>query len=610
MMSAWMSCTENSKKAEEAISTKVTTAQEVQVDINVNSLKDAYFGETHIHTSVSMDAFIGGTRISVEDAYRFAQGKEILVNGSPMKLKRPLDFCAITDHAEYLGETYTLMNPGTPGYDDPVAKQIREVDNLEDALALFIKYVVTPNRTGSKPHPDFWQGIESVKSQWKKNFEATERYNQPGKFTTFHAFEWSSAPSAGNLHRNVFFRDSVVPDLPFSAVDGRDPQQLWVWMKEQKAKGFRVFAIPHNSNGSKGLMFPEEDLSGNSLGVEYINMRNEMEPGIEMMQIKGNSEVYPKFWSNDEFANFETAESIQDFSDRTFQERNFVRYGLKRGLKYQDDMGANPFKYGFIGGTDNHNGAPGNTEEDNYSVGSHGLADQTAEDRVNNVIDGWATAYDINPGALTGVWSESNTRGAIWDAVKRKETFATSGPRIKVRMFGGFNFENTYEDYEAMVEAGMQLGVPMGGDLPPVSYGAPKFLVWATKDPIGPNLDRVQIIKGWIENGDMKEEVYNVAVSDDREIKADGTVEPLEAPVNLENGAYAIDKGAPVLSIVWEDPAFDSSQQAFYYARVIQLPTARWTLWDEIREEVKYPERVAKTIQERAWGSPIWYKPE
>lgn len=605
----FFSCKSDSEKKPEASEMTTESASEGSGNVQVNPLKEAYFGETHLHTSASMDAYIGGNRVSTEEAYRFARGEEVMINGSPMKLKRPLDFAAISDHAEYLGETYTLMNPGTPGYDDPIATQMREVDNLEDGLALFVKYVVTPNRTGSKPHPDFWQGVESVKSQWRKNFEATEKFNDPGKFTTIHAYEWSSAPKAGNLHRNVLFRDTVVPEVPFSAVEGRDPQQLWEWMKEQKAKGSKLFAIPHNSNGSKGLMFPDKDLSGNPVDADYIRTRNEMEPLIEMMQIKGNSEVYPKFWPNDEFANFETAESIQNYSDRTFEERNFVRYGLKRGLKYQEDFTMNPFKYGFAGGTDNHNGAPSNVEEDNYSVGSHGLADQTAEARVNNAIDGWATAYDINPGALTGVWADSNTRGAIWDAMKNKETFTTSGPRIKVRMFAGYGLADRYDSYQGMVEAGLANATPMGGDLPVSSGDAPKIMVWAQKDPIGPNLDRIQIIKGWVENGKMMEKIYNVALSDNRSVQADGSVEPLDAPVNMETGAFTTDKGAPELTAVWEDPDFNPAQQAFYYTRVIQLPTARWTLWDEIREGVTFPESVARTLQERAWGSPVWYTP-
>jgi hypothetical protein len=445
---------------------------------------------------------------------------------------------------------------------------------------------------------------------WQQNIDATEVHYEPGKFTTFHAFEWSAAPDGGNLHRNVIFRDNNVPDAPFSANESRDPRDLWKWMQLQMDNGSSVIAIPHNSNGSKGMMFPEQDISGQPLGIDYMQTRSAMEPLIEMMQIKGNSEVYPAFWPNDEFANFELAKSIQDYSGRTFEERNFVRYGLKRGLKHQADSGINPFKYGFIGGTDSHNGTPSNLEEDNYLVGSHGLADQSAQDRAEQVIDGWAKAYDINPGSLAGVWAESNTREAIWDAMKRKETFATSGPRIKVRLFGGFDYAAQYEDPVTMVEAGYQKGVPMGGDLPKASDGqSPSFLVYALKDPIGPNLDRIQIIKGWIENGEMMEKIYNVVVSDGRLNPETGEATAIAAPVDLATGAFNTEKGNAQMMTVWQDPDFDPSQQAFYYARVIQLPTARWTLWDEIREGVKYPDDLEKTIQERAWSSPIWYMP-
>lgn len=571
--------------------------------------KEAFFGETHVHTSASMDAFIGGNRMTPEDSYRFARGEEMMVNGSPHKLKRPLDFAAISDHAEYLGETYTLMNPGTPGYNDPVATQMREADNYEDAMSLFVKYVITPARTGGSSHPDFYQGEASTMSGWRKNFDATQKYNEPGKFTTLHAFEWTSAPNAGNLHRNVIFRDTILPKIPFSANDSRDPQKLWAWMQQQIDNGSTVLAIPHNSNGSKGMMFPEVDIDGNPITAEYAATRQKMEPLIEMMQIKGNSEVHPNFWKNDEFADFEMAYSIQDYSGRKFEKRNYVRYGLERGLKYEEDLGTNPFKYGFVGGTDNHNGAPSNVEEDNYTVGSHGLADQTAEDRTKQVIDGWATAYDINPGSLTGVWAQTNTREAIWDAMKRKETFATSGPRIKVRLFGGYDFKDTYSS-SSYLEDGYAKGVPMGSDLKASKGRSPKFIVMALKDPIGPGLDRVQIIKGWMENGKMKEKIYNVAVSDNRQIKPDGSVASINAPVNLETAAFNTEKGSSEFITVWTDPDFDSTRKAFYYARVLQLPTARWNLYDEIREGVTFPESVPKTLVERAWTSPIWYSPK
>lgn len=578
-------------------------------NIKSNPLKNAYFGETHVHTSSSMDAFIGGNRLTPEDAYRFALGEEVIANGSPHKLKRPLDFCAISDHAEYLGETYTLMNEGSSGYDDPVATQMREADNYEDAMALFVKYVITPARTGGSSHPDFYQGEASTMSGWRKNFNAAEKYNQPGKFTTLHAFEWTSAPNAGNLHRNIIFRDTILPEIPFSANDSRDPQKLWAWMQQQIDNGSTLLAIPHNSNGSKGMMFPEVDIDGNPISKAYAETRQKMEPLIEMMQIKGNSEVHPQFWPNDEFADFEMAYSIQDYSGRKFEKRNYVRYGLERGLKYEEDLGINPFKYGFVGGTDNHNGTPSNVEEDNYAVGSHGYADQTAENRTKQVIDGWATAYDINPGALTGVWAESNTREAIWDAMKNKETFATSGPRIKVRLFGGYDFKDTYTD-DSFIKDGYNKGVPMGGDLIKSEGKNPKFIVWAIKDPIGPGLDRIQIIKGWMEDGEMQERIYNVAVSDDRKIKADGSVDTLNATVDLNTGDFDKEKGSTQLMTVWEDTDFDARQKSFYYVRVLQLPTARWNLYDEIREGVKFPKATPKTLIERAWSSPIWYNPQ
>jgi hypothetical protein len=601
-----VSCKNDTKEKPESEVLKEAVVSNTK-DIPFFENKEAFFGETHVHTSASMDAFIGGNRMTPAQAYRFARGEEMIVNGSPHKLKRPLDFAAISDHAEFLGETFTLMNEGSPGYDDPLATQMREASSYDEAMQLFIKYVATPARTGGSPHPTFYQGDASTASGWRTNFDATEKYYEPGKFSTLHAFEWSSAPNAGNLHRNVLFRDTIVPKLPFSYNDSRDPQKLWAWMQQQIDNGSTVLAIPHNSNASKGMMFPEVDLEGNPITKAYAETRQKMEPLIEMMQIKGNSEVHSNFWKNDEFANFELANSIQDYSGRKFEERNYVRYGLKRGLKYQIDLGINPFKYGFNGGTDSHNGTPSNVEEDNYGVGSHGLADQTPEDRTKRAVDGWALASDINPGSLTGVWSQTNTREGIWDAMKNKETFATSGPRIKVRLFGGYDFKNKYSDYNTLVADGYAKGVPMGGDLNKGTSN-PKFLVWASKDPIAPGLDRIQIIKGWYDNGELKEKIYNIEASDGR-LQKDGTVTPTDAKVDLKTGAFDTSKGSVEFMATWEDPKFDKTQNAFYYVRVIQLPTARWSLWDEIREGVTYKADVAKTLQERAWSSPIWYSP-
>lgn len=577
----------------------------VEAAVKQNPLKDAYFGETHIHTGVSMDAFIGGNRLTPDDAYRFAQGEEITVNGSPHKIKRPLDFVAVTDHSEFMGEAYSLMNPGAPGYDDPIATSFREATDLKTALGLYGKYVLTPLSTGKDPHPAFFQGAEAIKSTWRKNYEATEKHYQPGKFTTIHAYEWTAAPGGGNLHRNILFRDNNVPDIPFSSNESPDPEKLWEWMQVQRDKGMKVFAMPHNSNESKGLLFTEETLEGKPITKAYVETRASMEPLIEMMQIKGNSEVVPDFWPNDEFADFENARSLQDYNDRKFMKQNFVRYGLGRGLKYKADLGTNPFKYGFVGGTDSHNGAPSNVEEDNWAVGSHGLADQTAEIRSKAILEGEMKVSDLSPGALTGVWATSNTRGAIWDSMYSKETFATSGPRMKVRAFAGQGFKSQYESYEAMVKDGYAKGVPMGGDY--TGGQAPQFLVWAVKDPIAPNLDRIQIIKGWLENGEMKDRVYNVVASGNR-LREDGTVEPIDAPIDLKTGQFNTEKGSPELMGLWTDPDYDPKQQAYYYVRVLQLPTARWTLYDELKANVKFAADVKREIVERAWGSPIWHE--
>lgn len=574
-------------------------------DVPKNPLKEAYFGEQHVHTGVSMDAFIAGNRLTPDDAYRFAQGEEIMVNGSMHKIKRPLNFVAVTDHSEFMGEAYSLMNEGAPGYDHEIAVAFREAPDLDTALKLYGKYVLTPLAGGGDPHPEFFQGIKAIKSTWKKNYEATEKHYQPGKFTTIHAYEWTSAPGGSNQHRNVFFRDTNVPEMPFSSNDGADPEMLWAWMQTQRDDGKKVFAIPHNSNESKGLLFAEASLTGVPINKEYAKTRASMEPLVEMMQVKGNSEVVPNFWPNDEFADFENALTIQKFNGRGFIKENFVRYGLGRGIKYHAELGINPFKYGFVGGTDSHNGTPSNVEEDNYKVGSHGYADQTAQVRSTSMLDGEMSIADSNPGALTAVWAESNTRGAIWDSMLAKETFATSGPRMKVRFFAGQGFSKSYASYEALVSDGYKKGVPMGGDYK--GSKAPQFLVWAMKDPIGPNLDRIQIIKGWIENGEPKDTVYNVVASGKR-LKSDGTVAPIDAPINLNTGEFNSEKGDPELMGVWTDPNWNPKQEAFYYVRVLQLPTARWTLYDELREGVKYPDDVKRQIVERAWASPIWYE--
>lgn len=603
---AMIACTQEDKKVD--IKTEAV-AESTIAEIPINPLKEAYFGETHMHTSFSLDAYIGGNRMTPDQSLQFAQGEQITMEltGKKVQLKRPLDFAAVTDHAEYIGEMYTVMYPDADGYDSDQAVQLRNVEGLEEAEKLFLDIVVSSNRSTSPQHPELYAGPMTTISAWAIMNEATERHNQPGKFSTLHAFEWSGAPEGGNLHRNIIFRDTVVPDFPVSYIEVNREDGLWAWLDQITANGSTVLAIPHNSNASKGMMFDPNMPNGMPITEQYATMRAKYERTIEIMQIKGNSEVVPQFWPNDEFADFENCFTMQDYSGRKFEQKNFVRDALKQGLKYQDEMGVNPYKLGFNGGTDNHNGEMSNVEEDNYS-GSHGLTDGTAADRVKNEVPGWAKTYDISPGAITAVWAPRNTRADIWDGLYNRETFASSGPRMKVRFFAGYGFQAEHSDYAAFVNDGYDHGVPMGGDLAVNQSTEPNFLIWAQKDPMNTNLDRVQVIKGWYENGELKEQIFNVAVSDDR-MQADGTVLPTDASVNLETGAPEMGKGSAEFMVTWNDPDFNPELHAFYYVRVIQLPTARWTLWDEIREGVEYPAEVKKTVQERAWSSPIWYTP-
>ena len=572
-----------------------------------NKLKEAYFGEQHVHTAYSLDAYIGGARLTPSDAYRFAKGAKVTVDGKTFSIGRSLDFAAVTDHAEYLGEMYSTMVEGAPGYDHDLIKQLRGLKTIEEREKWFLEYVVKSNR-GSKPqHPPFFAGQETVISAWKVELAAAQEYYEPGKFTTIPAFEWSAAPKGGNLHRNIFFRDMNVPSAPMSYIDINREDGLWQWLHDLEKQGMQVIAIPHNSNASKSMMFPADDATGKPVDAAYAKLRSHFEPLIEMMQIKGNSEVHRKFWAADEFSDFENADSIQDYSGRIFQKANFVRYGVIKGLDYQKKLGANPFYYGFVGGTDSHNGTPSNVAEDNFMAGSHGAADGTVERRRTSEVGGWIKGKDLNPGSLTGVWAVKNTRGAIFDAMRARETFATSGPRIKVRFFGGDSLPINPADAKALVVDGYAKGVPMGGALPPLSK-APTFTVYAQKDGPGANLDRIQIIKGWVDaNGEPQDRVIDVVWSGDRKKDANGKLPAVGNTVDLKTATYTNSIGAAELMGSWTDDTFDTKQNALYYARALEIPTPRWSTYDAVRNNLPLLEDVPATIQERAWASPIWY---
>ena len=357
------------------------TVEELEAAVAENPLKDAYFGETHVHTSFSLDAYIGGARITPDEAYKFAQGGDVVVNGQKHNIGRPLDWVAVSDHAEFIGEMYSTQVPGAKGGDNPMLEELRGLKTVDEQRAWFMKYVINNMRGEHPDHPPFYAGPETTRSAWKDvEIKAAIDNYRPGKFTTLAGFEWTSAQNAGNMHRNVIFRDLNVPDMPLSALDTNDEEKLWAWMAEQEKKGSRLLAIPHNSNGSKGLMFEPLDNSGKPITADYARLRSHFERLIEMMQIKGNSEVYRTFWPADEFAGFENADSVGTFSGRTFKKENFVRWAVTKGLDYQTKLGVNPYQLGFIGGTDNHNGLPSDVAEDDY-IGSHGPADGTLEAR-------------------------------------------------------------------------------------------------------------------------------------------------------------------------------------------------------------------------------------
>ena len=581
--------------------------------VPANPLRDAYFGEQHLHTAYSLDAYIGGGRITPDMAYRWARGEEMTVSGQKVRIRRPLDFAAITDHAEYLGEMYSTMVEGAPGYDQDMLKELRALSDIEEREKWFLEYVVKSNRGDLPQHPPFFMGSDTTKSAWTVELEAAAKNYEPGKFTTIPGFEWSAAPKGGNLHRNVFFRDMNVPDLPMSYIDINREDGLWDWMKGLEGQGMQVFAIPHNSNASKGMMFDPNTPQGAPIDAKYAAMRARFEPLIEIMQIKGNSEVHRNFWTADEFAGFENADSLANYSGRDIRKDNFVRSGLIKGLEYQASLGVNPYKYGIVGGTDSHNGTPGNTAEDNFAAGSHGAADGTVERRRSGEVGGWIAGRDLNPGALTGVWAVSNTRGAIWDAMKAKETFGTSGTRIKVRLFGGFDLPEPDHDLRKMVETGYKQGVPMGGTLGAAAAGPSKHLrlnVWAMKDPDDANLDRIQIIKGWVDDkGVPQEKIVDATWAGERKLGADGMLPPIGNTVDLTTATWTNTIGSPKLIGSWVDEEFNAAQNALYYARVLQIPTPRWSTYDAVRANLPLMADVPATVQERAWSSPIWYTP-
>lgn len=607
----------------------------------------ALFGELHLHTALSFDAWTSGTKLLPADAYRFGRGETVMVPAAqvarqhgldaqamvPAQRPWPLDFMAVTDHAEEIGVLSQLDEPGNVFARTELGKQI--LANPAFIIALRVRARLSgkpldePALTDPKPQQRAW-GLTKA---------AANAHNQPGKFTTFIAYEWSSSPTGKNLHRNVIFNADRAP-APFAATDSQRPEDLWAYLERTRANGIDALAIPHNGNASGGLMYDWNDSNGRPIDEAYAQRRALNEPLTEIAQIKGQSETVPMLSPNDEFGNFEIFDHLLGrVNVKSEPQGSYIRDAYGRGLVVQARVGANPFKYGIVGGSDIHNSLS-TSDESGYGGGGFGVDSRTMmptgdkAKRVTGILPGdrpdiqvegaaaqrqrQAPAPDFtgeierSSGTLTGVWAEENTRNSIFAALKRKETFATSGTRMRVRVFGSWRFDNDLLRRPDWVAQAYATGVPMGADLParPSASGAPAFVIQAMKDPSGANLDRVQVVKVFLDGDSHKEKVFDVALSDGRRIDPrSGKAPPVGNTVDLATGQVANTIGAATFTTLWRDPEFDPARAAVYYVRVLEIPTARWSTLVAIRNQLPVPTLRPATIQERAWSSPIWYTP-
>ncbi len=586
-----------------------------------------YWGDTHLHTGMSMDAGAFGARLLPEDAYRFARGQEIRSStGQMVKLSRPLDFLVVADHSDNMGffprllagEPSMLADPTGRRWYDMVQAGGQEGVKAAVEIVQSLTMNTMPEALASLP------GTEAYESAWKVTVDAAEKYNDPGRFTAFIGYEWTSTDKGFNLHRVVVYRDGgglarqVEPYTTIPPLGSPNPIDLWKWMGDYESKtGGKLLAIAHNGNMSNGWMFPETtNRYGAAIDNNYAGQRIRWEPLYEVTQIKGDGETHPFLSPNDEYADYETwAVGNLDLSEMKTDKMlkyEYGRSGLLLGLKLEQKLGINPYKFGLVGATDSHTGMS-TAAEDNF-YGKHSGMEPNEKRmehpmaRVGDVeYSGWMPAA----AGYQGVWAKENTREALFDAMMRKETYATTGPRMIVRFFGGWDFNDSDAKSRLPADAGYYKGVPMGGDLTNAPSGkSPSFLVAAQKDPYSGNLDRIQIVKGWVDKrGNEQEKVYDVVWSGDRTPESDGKVPAVGNTVDINTATWTNTIGSPELITVWTDPDFDADQRAFYYARVIEIPTPRWTLYDKVRLGVEVPEGVPLTTQERAYTSPIWYTP-
>ncbi len=584
---------------------------------------DAYFGDTHVHTGWSADAGFDGAVKTPVEAYRLAIGEEITANsGIKVKLNRPYDWFMITDHSDAMGVINKVVEGNEEMLKDDTVRGWSEALNSGDEAAASAAKSELILMQSEERLPSVVMDPKWMRLAWEETVDAAQQFYKPGEFTTFIAFEWTvNADGGNNLHRNVIYRDGPTrtrPRLPLTTFQTQDPLDLWRWMAEyEESTGGKVLAIPHNGNLSNGRMFEERQFDGSAMTAEWAELRARYEPLFELTQMKGQSEAHPSLSPDDEFADWD----IWDKGNLAVKEKEegdiqfeYWREALKAGLRIEGELGANPFLYGANGGTDTHTGLS-TTEEDNFFGKFKTLEPSNKQRWAFPLMAGPTQTYvgwEQTATGVMGVWAVENTREAIWDAMKRKETFATTGSRMKVRFFGGFDFSGA--DLESdLVQAGYGRGVPMGSHMTKAPQGKPPtFLVAAIKDPAGANLDRVQVIKGWVDGaGKAHEKVFDVVWSGSRTLDAQGTLPAVGDTVDRKTATYENTIGATQLAGVFKDPDFDPAESAVYYVRVLEIPTPRWTLYDKVRFGIKKMDQDVPLVhQERAFSSPIWYGPE
>ena len=586
-----------------------------------NYADNVYFGDMHFHTEHSFDAGLIGTTLSAHDGFRMARGEKVISNsGQPIQLIRPLDFLVITDHAEMIGLASSIRESSPILLSEEWGRWVHERFNAgQEGRMEALTDIVARGTSGVNP----FASEDLTRSIWDEHIQIADSYDEPGRFSAMIGFEWTSTPNGNNLHRVVVFRDGADKagqTLPYSLFDSMDPEDLWAYMSRYEEKtGGQVIAIPHNGNLSNGLMFNDKKFSGRRMDREYAEARIRYEPLIEVSQIKGDGETHPLLSNEDEFADFETWD-VANIDGSAAKEESMLQYeyarsALKLGLQLGDRLGANPYQFGLTAASDTHT-ALATTREENYfgkyaqtepSTERHGREVIPADDPAFRVM----TSQEVASG-LTAVWASENTREALFDAMRRKEVYGTTGTRMRVRVFGGWNFEANEAAMPDFTSEGYSRGVPMGGTLHDAPDGAaPSFLIRALRDPDGANLDRMQVIKGWLdEDGETHERIYDVAVSDGRQIGEDGrATEAVGSTVDVASASYTNDIGSAIFAAHWADPDFDPQEPAFYYVRVIEIPTPRWTTYDAAFFGMPLPDTVPATVQDRAYTSPIWYAP-